>query len=158
MTSRAGRFAADDLDALGSLFTQVLAAEGSWCNVVFEPIEDENMPEESALFGFLTARGPANPLATIMAPTTGRRPTPAQVGIQHRAGTKAAAQLREEALVLPDGARVAQDHPRRGLVVEWPADVDVAYLVAWLFPAMRILQRAPTTDYVLHEWHGSEGA
>ena len=106
------------------------------------------------MFGFLAARGPANPLATVMAKTTGRRTRQAEIGIQHRAGTKAARQLREESLLLPAGARVAQDHPRRGLVVQWPEDAGVATLVAWLFPAMRVLGRAPSTDHVSYEWHG----
>lgn len=158
MSSRAGRFDAGDLDAATKLFTDVLAIESSWCNLEFESLDDDETPAESALFGFLAARGPANPLATIMAPRTGRRPQPAQVGIQHRAGTKAAAQLREEALVLPEGARVAQDHPRRGLVLEWPESATVHVLAAWLFPALRILGRAPTTNDVIYEWHGTTAA
>lgn len=152
MAPRAGRIAVDDLDAIGALLADVLTTEGSWCNVVFEPLDDDDAPEESALFGFLAARGPANPWATVMASTRGRRPTPAQVGIQHRAGTKAAAQLRDESLFLPEGGRVVQDHPRRGLVVEWPEPADVSTLIAWLLPAMRLLGRAPTTNNVLYEW------
>lgn len=155
MSSRAGRFAATDTTAAESLFEEVFTTESSWCNLVFEPMEDEDGqgPIDSPLFGFLAARGPANPLATIMAPSEGRKSRPAQVGIQHQAGTKAATQLREESLLLPAGARVAQDHPRRGLVVEWPADAGIATVVAWLFPAMRVLGRAPTTEHVLYEWH-----
>lgn len=153
MGSRAGRFPAHDIDAASSLFAEVLAADSSWCNLEYEGIDDDETPAESALFGFLAARGPANPLATVMARSAGRRPRPAQIGIQHRAGTKAAAQLSDESLVLPADARVAQDHPRRGLVVEWPESADVSVLTAWLFPAMRILGRAPTTTDVIYEWH-----
>lgn len=153
MSSRAGRFAASDTTAAELLFAEVFATESSWCNLVFEPIEDDDGQSvtDSPLFGFLAARGPANPLATVMAPSHGRKPRAAQIGIQHQAGTKAAAQLREESLPIPPGARVAQDHPRRGLVVEWPPDESVAALVAWLFPAMRVLGRAPTSDDVLYE-------
>lgn len=154
MAPTAGRFAADDLERAAGLIGDVLKAEGTWCNLAFEPIEDDDVPQDSALFGFLAARGPSNPLATVMPAGVGKRPNPPQVGIQHRAGTKAASQLRDESLVLPEGSRVAQDHPRRGLVVEWPQPVDVSSLVAWLFPAMRVLGRAPTTNDVLYEWHG----
>lgn len=129
----------------------VLNSPGSWCNFVFEPIVDEDAPEESPLFGFLAARGPANPLATVMAAQPGKRDKPAEIGIQHRAGTKAAAQLREAELLLPEGATVAQDHPRRGLVVRWPENAETATLIAWLFPSMRVLGRAMTTNDVLYE-------
>ncbi len=158
MDARAGRFHADDTGAAASLFAEVLGVDSSWCNLEFEGLDDDETPADSALFGFLAARGPANPLATIMAPSVGRRPRQAQVGIQHRAGTKAAVQLRDEALVLPEGARVAQDHPRRGLVIEWPESAGVPLLVAWLFPAIRILGRAPTTSDVIYEWHGHTAA
>lgn len=125
--------------------------DSSWCNLSFAA-PDEGEADDSALFGFLAARGPSNPLATVMAATRGRRPKPIQVGIQHRAGTKAAAQLREAALQLPPGSRVAQDHPRRGLVVEWPENAEVATLIAWLFPAMRVLGRTSVTDDVDYIW------
>jgi hypothetical protein len=155
MGSLAGRFPTHDISQVEDLLEQVLRAESSWCNLTFESLEDEEQQPESALFGFLAARGPANPLATVMAATNGRRPRPIEVGIQHRAGVKAAGQLREAQLFVPDAARVAQDHPRRGLVVQWPETADVAVLAAWLFPAMRVLGRAPTTDAVLYEWNGS---
>jgi len=134
-----------------AVIDQVLHRPGSWCNLVYEPIEDDDIPDESALFGFLAARGPANPLATIMAAQPGKRPKPAEIGIQHRAGTKAAAQLREANLLLPQGATVSQDHPRRGLVVRWPENAETATLIAWLFPSMRVLGRASTTNDILYE-------
>ena len=154
MGSLAGRFPTHDTSQAEDLLEKVLRTESSWCNLSFEPLEDDEQPPDSALFGFLAARGPANPLATVMAATNGRRPRPIEVGIQHRAGVKAGGQLREAQLFVPDGARVAQDHPRRGLVVEWPDTADVVLLAAWLFPAMRVLGRAPTTSAVLYEWNG----
>lgn len=120
----------------------------------FEPIEDENLVPDSALFGFLAARGPANPLATLMTPKKDADYL-LEVGIQHRAGTKAAAQLKEAELYGPTHARVVQDHPRRGLVVKWPEDEDMVALAAWLFPAMRELARAPSTNAILWELQDS---
>ncbi len=151
MTTSAGRFDSNVVTEAVAVIDRVLTSPGAWCNFVFEPIDDEEMSDESALFGFLAARGPANPLATIMAAQPGKRPKPAEIGIQHRAGTKAAAQLREANLLLPEGATVAQDHPRRGLVVRWPQNAETATLIAWLFPSMRVLGRAPTTNDVLYE-------
>ena len=151
MTMSAGRFDSNVVTEAASVIDHVLNSPGSWCNFVFEPIEDDDIPDESALFGFLAARGPANPLATIMAARPGKRPKPAEIGIQHRAGTKAAAQLRDANLLLPEGATVSQDHPRRGLVVRWPENAETATLIAWLFPSMRVLGRSPTTNDVLYE-------
>ncbi len=150
MEGTAGRFDAHDLASALTLFSRVLANPGSWVNLSFEPIEDENTIPDSPLFGFLAARGPANPLATIMSPTKDVDYL-LEVGIQHQAGTKAAAQLKEADLFGPKTARVVQDHPRRGLVVRWPQDEDLNALQAWLFPAMRELARAPSTNAVLWE-------
>ncbi len=150
MSTDAGRFNAHDGDSAIAVIETVLERPGRWCNLFFEPIEDENAPQESALFGFLAARGPANPLATLMTPKA-ESDFLLEVGIQHRAGTKAAAQLKEAELFGPTTARVIQDHPRRGLVVKWPHDESITSLVAWLFPAMRELSRAPSTNDVLWE-------
>jgi len=150
MTTAAGVFDANALIDAVQLVDSVLAQPGSWLNLEFEPLEDDDAPQESELFKFLAARGPANPLATIVARTEGRRPRPPQVGIQHQAGTKAAHQLRDAQLTLPEGARVTQDHPRRGLVVRWPEEADTAVLVGWLFPAMRVLGRHRATNNILY--------
>ena len=138
------------MEAAVRVIETVRAEPGRWCNLFFEPIEDDSIPPESALFGFLAARGPANPLATLMTPKKGEDYL-LDVGIQHQAGTKAAAQLKEAELYGPTNARVVQDHPRRGLVIKWPSDHDLVALVAWLFPAMRELARAPSTNYILWE-------
>lgn len=151
MTLSAGRFDSHSITDSVKVVDSVLGQPGSWCNLSFEPIDDEHAVPESALFGFLAARGPANPLATILAPQIGKRPKAAEIGIQHQAGTKAANQLREADLLLPVGATVIQDHPRRGLVVRWPENAETATLIAWLFPSMRILNRALTTENVLYE-------
>jgi len=159
MTPTAGRFDANALSEAVSVIDAVLTRPGSWCNLEFEPIDDDDAAPESPLFGWLAARGPANPLATIVAqaPGGGKRTRSPQVGIQHRAGTKAAVQLREAQLPLPEGARVTQDHPRRGLVVQWPESGDTASMVEWLFPAMRVLSRHNATNNVLYSIMTTEG-
>lgn len=156
MTRTAGRFDADIGGHAVAVVNSVLAHPGAWCNFEFEPIDDDSVPPESALFGFLAARGPANPLATVMARTEGKRDSLPQVGIQHQAGTKAAKQLREAEVFGPSNARVTQDHPRRGLVVRWPETATTEELIAWLFPAMRVLSRHPSTNTILYSATGVE--
>lgn len=130
------------------LLEDIRLRPGSWCNLSFEEVGDSG-EHESPLFGFIAARGPANALATIMRDTPESLLT---VGIQHRAGTQAARQLREAELPIPEGARVRQDHPRRGLVVEWPDDATSDELADWLFAAMRVLNRAQIGDFVGWTW------
>lgn len=156
MTPTAGRFDADIGGHAAAVIDSVLANPGAWCNFEFEPIEDDDAPPESPLFGFLAARGPANPLATVMARTEGKPNSLPQVGIQHQAGTKAAAQLREAEVFAPDGTRVTQDHPRRGLVVRWPEAATTEELIGWLFPAMRVLSRHRSTNTILYAATGVE--
>lgn len=148
MVVDAGRFDAHDLASAVALFDRVLEQPGRWANLTFEPIEDEDAPQESPLFGLFAARGPANPLATLMTPKKDGGYL-LDVGLQHRAGTKAASQLRDAELFGPKTARVVQDHPRRGLVLRWPADETTTTLAEWLFPAMRELSRAPSTNMVV---------
>lgn len=149
MSLDAGRFDAHDVEAAVRVIDLVLTEPGRWANLFFEPIDDENAVPESALFGFFAARGPANPLATLMAPKKDADHL-LEVGIQHQAGVKAAKQLKEAQILGPNEARVVQDHPRRGLVIKWP-EGDLVGLITWLFPAMRELSRARSTNAVLWE-------
>lgn len=143
-----GRTQATDRDALAELFDGVRNDAGSWCNLAFEEIAEPDEPD-SAFFSFLAARGPSNPLVTVLRESPKK---PLSVGIQHRAGVKAAEQLREEQISLPQGARVRQDHPRRGLVVEWPDDAQSHELVDWVLAAVRILNRAYIGEALVWSW------
>jgi len=148
MDQTSGRLDPNDRTAAAQLLERVRETPGSWCNLSFEELEDD-AAYESTLFGFLAARGPANPLATIM------RDSPdalLSLGIQHQAGTKAALQLRDADLVVPKTARVRQDHPRRGLVVEWPDTHASGDLADWLFAAMQVLARTRIGDHILWTW------
>ena len=49
---------------------------------------------------------------------------PTTVGLQHAAGPQVAWKLRDLGCPLPEGWRITQDHPRRGLVAVVPADAD----------------------------------
>ena len=144
-----GRLEPHDRAGLIRLLGDIESTPGSWCNMSFEELEDDNAQRESPLFGFLAARGPANALATVMRESADSL---LSVGIQHQAGVKAARQLREAGLPAPDGSRVRQDHPRRGLVIEWPSEQDVADLADWLLASMRVLNRARVSEAIHWTW------
>ena len=100
--------------AVVSRMAAMAAAGAGWINLSPGLDVDEPPPERSGLGALLAARGPTVPLAT-WAPAQGREP--ASAGIQHNQGPRAAAMLAERGVPVPDGWRIRQDHPRRGLVV-----------------------------------------
>ena len=130
-----------DTPGICAVVNNVITTPNTWCNIERGLVED--MPDESPLFGFLAARGPANPFATVMGPTGRNGEKPAQIGAQHRAGQKALQGLAEHGLALPENWRVKQDHPRRGIVVLPTSESTVEEMWMWLNAAMAALARAP---------------
>ncbi|MDH4147358.1 MAG: hypothetical protein OEY23_19550 [Acidimicrobiia bacterium] len=130
-----------------------LAESGrGWVNLVADV--DDAPPPPSGLGALFGASGPAVPFLTWTAPGRGRRgPTAASVGIQHASGTKARIRLRDGGCAVPSEWRVRQDHPKRGLVAELPAEVDAKVALAWLFAASDVLTRVPLGDRWLAEIH-----
>lgn len=106
--------------------------QGGWVNLQPGVREEDEPPPRSPFSGLLTARGPDVPIATWV-------PGERSAGIQHATGPKAARTLASAGVPVPDGWRVVQDHPRRGLVVVVPDAVDDATVVGWLLRATRTL-------------------
>jgi hypothetical protein len=125
---------------------EVAAERTGWINV--RPIiEEEHTPADPGPFAFLGGSTHKVPTVTWM---PGRRAAngavkPTTVGIQHAAGTHLAWKLRDIGMPLPDGWRVTQDHPRRGLVAQVPADADDGAVMDWLLSAATFASAVPTT-------------
>ena len=81
---------------------------------------------------FFAARGPTIPLGTFV---VGSGVNAHQLGLEHAGGRSAMQTLQQAGVKLPAGARLVQDHPRRGLIVALPADVDPAAVTALLLEA-----------------------
>lgn len=128
-----------------------MAAEGQgWINL--SPgldVEPEDAPApRSGLGSLFSGRGPTVPLGTWM---PAQRRDPSTVGIQHGEGPKAAHLLAEWGAPVPEGWRILQDHPKRGLVVAAPATTATHELDAvlhWLLRAAGALCAWPRTG----EW------
>lgn len=132
-------------EAVAELDSLVAAGRG-WVNVLPEIPSEVEVPATPGVLAIFSKRGPAVPLGTWTAPVAdGRRPEPAQVGIQHGAGAPAVPVLAATPDRLPEGWRVLQDHPRRGLVVLPPPDVSAAEVLGWLLGALDRLCRVPHT-------------
>ena len=151
MLTEAGTIEPGDLRAVTTLLEQLLAGgdDGErWCNLTLEIDEHATSgTSDSVLFSFLAARGPSSPLATVMRADAHL----IEIGLQHRAGVKAADQLADAGLERPEDWTVRQDHPRRGLVLAVPAGTPPPEIAAWIVRAMDELNRAPTTGRLRYE-------
>ena len=130
-----GFVALDDAELLAQM-TMVQAGGTGWINI--EPvIDEEHQPDAPGPFAFLGGSTHLVPVVTWMPGRRqpGRATRPTTVGLQHASGPRVAWRLRDLGQPLPEGWRVTQDHPRRGLVAEVPADADNATVIGWLLRA-----------------------
>ena len=124
----------------------MVEAKHGWVN--FEPIVEEAdlPPPQSSMLGIFSARGPAIPLCTWVAPTTTRKRTePMSIGIQHGIGKKALPHLATLGLTVPDGWRTRGDSPKRGVVIEIPTDAPLEEVLDWLLAAGEGLAVGPVS-------------
>lgn len=129
-------FGAHDDPELLARMDEVATGGTGWINI--KPIiEVEHEPPPPGPFAFLGGSTHKVPTVTWMpgkrTPTGVTRPT--TVGLEHAAGTHVAWKLRDLGLPLPEGWRVTQDHPRRGLVASVPAEADHRQVIDWLLRA-----------------------
>jgi len=119
------------LDALG---------ERGWVNLQPE-VADIEEADRPGSFGIFSSRGPVVPFATWH---RGER----SAGIQHGTGPKVARRID-----VPEGWRVMQDHPKRGLVVRVPPGVPDDEVLRWLLATGEQLCPAPLLGRWVAEVH-----
>ncbi len=139
-------FTAPDDPALLAELDAIAEAGTGWVNI--RPVVDEeHQPPPPGPFAFLGGSTHKVPTVTWLpgriAPDGSRKPT--TVGLLHAAGTRVALRLRELGLPVPDGWRITQDHPRRGLVALVPAEEEPAAVVGWLLRAAAAVCTVETT-------------
>ena len=113
-----------------------ISGEGhGWINL--QPhVAPEDTPPSGGPFRVFSVRGPAVPLCTWLPAEIGQRGTPyVSLGVQHGVGTRVAGQLADCGCGVPDGWRLLQDHPKKGLVVAAPAETPNSTLLDWLIRA-----------------------
>lgn len=136
-------FDEDDLSSLARRMVALAGTESGWINFSPEVEHGHEPPPRSFGSILFSSRGAPVPLVTWSAPE--EPGGPATIGIQHGAGPKALTQLAERDLALPAGWWKRSDHPRRGLVVTVPAEVDAEDVLWWLLSAAHTLCAAPLT-------------
>jgi hypothetical protein len=135
----------DDPDLLAAMADASSAGTG-WINV--EPvIEEENEPPQPGPFAFLGGSTHKVPTATWLPGKRAANGTvkPTTVGLQHASGPRVAWRLRDLGCPLPEGWRITQDHPRRGLVALVPAGADDGEVIDWLLRAATLVCTVPST-------------
>jgi hypothetical protein len=70
---------------------------------------------------------------------------PTTVGVQHAAGRRLVTGKGALGLTLPEGWRLVQDHPWRGLVASVPDDADLDLVVGWLLATAEHAASLPLT-------------
>ncbi|MEZ5262926.1 MAG: hypothetical protein R2755_14420 [Acidimicrobiales bacterium] len=133
-------FRRSDPSPLVRALDQLLRRGSGWLNVQADPEEvDPRAQLKPSLF---SGRGRAVPLSTFVPSGSGEH----QIGVEHGAGRHAARQLRDAGVVFPDGARLVQDHSRRGLVIAVPNGTDAAAIAELLLQAASQLTMVPLGD------------
>ncbi len=133
-------FAVNESDpdaALAAVAAVLAAGDASWVNLV--PEIDGEIDQPPSLVRIFSARGPEVPVITVVGPSAGRNPKPASFGLEHAGGQRAVATLREAGVRAPANWTLRQDHPRRGLVIELPADAAAADVLTFGWAAARVL-------------------
>ena len=139
-------FGAHDDPELLAHMAEVEATGTGWINVV-PVIEEEHEPPPPGPFAFLGGSTHQVPTVTWVPgkhlPDGTTKPT--TVGLQHAAGPHLAWKLRDLGLPLPDGWRITQDHPRRGLVALVPSGADNREVMDWLLRLAAAVCTVPAT-------------
>jgi hypothetical protein len=144
---------ADDTRLLAAM-ADLSDRSSGWINLLPGiPAEEEGstrLPSSlGALFG--TRQAPVTMCTWFPAPRSGRAEM--KLGIMHPRQSKVVASLRESGLGVPEGWRVEQDHPRRGLIVRPPADAHAAAVMQWAMEAALALALVPVTGSWMAEVH-----
>jgi len=148
-----GFVAHDDAELLATM-AMVQTGGTGWINI--EPvIDEEHEPPPPGPFAFLGGSTHLVPVITWMPGRLqpGRPAKPTTVGLQHASGPHVVWRLRDAGRPVPTGWRVTQDHPRRGLVAEVPADADNTAVVGWLLWAATTVCQVPMTGRWTAEVH-----
>jgi len=146
--SRPARFgftALDDAELLATMATLEVDGTG-WLNI--EPvIDEEHQPDAPGPFAFLGGSTHLVPVVTWMPgrPQAGRAAKSTTVGLQHASGPHVAWRLRDLGLPVPEGWRITQDHPRRGLVATVPPGAARGAVMDWLLRLAIAVCTVPTT-------------
>jgi hypothetical protein len=138
----------EDDSAVVAAMRELSAAHDGWINLHPEVRPEDEPPPRSGLTTLLLA-GPVHDIP-VLTWVAGKRNQHQEVqadsiGVQHAAGVRVLARLATAGLALPEGWKLVQDHPRRGLVVAPARGTDCESVLSWLLEAGTILSAVRLT-------------
>ena len=137
----------DQREELVAVMAEVDAAGRGWINLSPD-VDPEDLPPSPGPFQVFSGVGPPVPLCTWTPPDRRKAVPHALLGVQHGRGTRVAEALAEVGIPVMEGWRVVQDQPKKGLVVEVPADEDDDEILRWLLRAGAALCPFPYSRWV----------
>ncbi len=139
-------FSLNDLTPVLDCAAALATTRNGWINI--RPLVDpDDAPTEPGLIaGIFSTRGPAVPVGTWVPGRLGRHgPQADSVGLLHPYGQLLARRLGDLGIPAPEGWRVVQDHPRRGLVFALPFGFGHEPSLRWIISACERLTAVPLT-------------
>jgi hypothetical protein len=123
-------------------------ARAGWINIL-PGVDEDELADEGGRSVFSAVFGGSSPpvaMGSWFPPGSGRRGVDgATVGVMHPTGPLAVRRLVEAGVPLPDGWRVRQDHPRRGLIVEPTPGTPDRTVLDWVLRSTATLTTATLT-------------
>jgi len=143
-------FATTDPSDVVVWMDRIAAAHDGWVNFHPDVRPEDEPPPPSSLSVLLAGVTHPVPVGTWVAGKPARGEVgDDSIGIQHAQGTRVLARLTAAGAGLPEGWRLVQDHPRRGLIVAPSPDAGHHAMVTWLLEACAVLSAVRLTG----SWH-----
>ncbi len=148
--TRVIEFRVEDTTGVVRAMDELSEAHDGWINLHpgVRP-EDEPAPQGGLSTMLLAGAVHDVPVCTWVAGAVTRQGLqPDSVGVQRAAGTRVRSRITAAGVPVPEGWRLAQDHPRRGLVVNPPAGEAHEVVLAWILEVGAVLSAVRLTG----EW------
>ena len=143
-------FTASDCSAVVDYMDRLAVVHDGWINLHPEVRPEDEPPRPSGLSLLLAGVTHDVPVATwVPGAPTRDDVRPDSLGVQHAAGTRVLARLTAVGIGLPEGWRIVQDHPRRGLIVAPGHTATHRAMLDWVLEAATALSAVRLTG----EWH-----
>jgi hypothetical protein len=148
-------FRVEDTSEVVGLMDELSAAHDGWVNLHPQVRPEDEPPPRTGLSTLLLAGAVHDiPVCTWVAGKRTRHGVqPDSVGVQHAAGARVLPRMASAGLVVPDGWRLVQDHPRRGIVFSLPPEETHAAVLTWLLEVASVLSAIRLTGEWLAQVH-----
>jgi len=147
-------FRIEDSSRVVAAMDRLAVAHDGWVNLDPQVRPEDEPPPRAGLATLLA--GPVHdvPVCTWVAGKRTRHGVqPDSIGVQHGGGSRVLGRLASSGLALPEGWKLVQDHPRRGLIVTPAPGAPHQDVLTWILEAGAVLSAVRLTGEWLAEVH-----